>query len=54
MKCCIAGTPADCIAKARELDAAGITEISIFITSQDEAGSHKILQRFAQEVIPHV
>lgn len=54
MKCCIAGTPADCIAKARELDAAGITEISIFITSQDEAGSHTILQRFAQEVIPHV
>ena len=54
MKCCIAGTPADCIAKARELQAAGITEISIFITSQDEAGSHKVLRRFAEEVIPFV
>jgi 5,10-methylenetetrahydromethanopterin reductase len=54
MKCCIAGTPEDCIAKGKELQAAGITEISIFITSQDEAGSHNILQRFAKEVIPHV
>lgn len=54
MKCCIAGTPADCIAKGKELQAAGITEISIFITSQDEEGSHNILRRFAKEVIPHV
>ncbi len=54
MKCCIAGTPADCIAKGKELQAAGITEISIFITSQDEEGSHTILRRFAQEVIPNV
>jgi alkanesulfonate monooxygenase SsuD/methylene tetrahydromethanopterin reductase-like flavin-dependent oxidoreductase (luciferase family) len=54
MKCCIAGTAADCIAKGKELQAAGITEISIFITSQDEAGSHKVLRRFAEEVIPFV
>ena len=49
MKCCIAGTPEDCIAKGKELQAAGITEISIFITSQDEAGSHNVLRRFAKE-----
>jgi 5,10-methylenetetrahydromethanopterin reductase len=54
MKCCIAGTPEDCIAKGKELLAAGITEISIFITSQDEAGSHNVLRRFAKEVIPFV
>jgi len=54
MKCCIAGTPADCIAKGKELQAAGITEISIFITSQDEAGSHAVLKRFARDVIPFV
>ena len=54
MKCCIAGTPADCIAKGKELQGAGITEISIFITSQDEAGSHSVLRRFAKEVIPFV
>ena len=45
---------ADCIAKGQELRAAGITEISIFITSQDEAGSHQVLRRFAEEVIPFV
>ena len=54
MKCCIAGTPADCIAKARELEEAGITEISIFITSQDEDGSRTVLERFAAEIIPNV
>jgi 5,10-methylenetetrahydromethanopterin reductase len=54
MKCCIAGTPGDCIAKGRELRDAGINEISIFITSQDEPGSHSNLQRFAAEVIPHI
>jgi 5,10-methylenetetrahydromethanopterin reductase len=54
MKCCIAGTPEDCVKKGKELQAAGITEVSIFITSQDEAGSHKVLRRFAQEVIPKV
>lgn len=54
MKCCIAGTPADCVAKGKELKAAGITEISIFITSQDEDGSHRILRRFRDEVIPRV
>jgi 5,10-methylenetetrahydromethanopterin reductase len=54
MKCCIAGTPDDCIAKGKELQAAGITEISIFITSQDEEGSHNVLRRFAKEVIPYV
>jgi 5,10-methylenetetrahydromethanopterin reductase len=54
MKCCIAGTPEDCVRKGKELKEAGITEISIFITSQDEAGSHTILRRFAKEVIPKV
>jgi alkanesulfonate monooxygenase SsuD/methylene tetrahydromethanopterin reductase-like flavin-dependent oxidoreductase (luciferase family) len=54
MKCCVAGTPQDCIAKGKELQEAGITEISIFITSQDEAGSHNVLRRFAKEVIPFV
>jgi 5,10-methylenetetrahydromethanopterin reductase len=54
MKCCIAGTPQDCINKAHELAEAGITETSIFITSQDEAGSHRVLRRFADEVIPKV
>ena len=54
MKCCIAGTPQDCVDKARELQEAGITETSIFITSQDEAGSHRVLRRFANEVIPKI
>jgi 5,10-methylenetetrahydromethanopterin reductase len=53
MKCCIAGTPADCIEKTHELKAAGITEISIFITSQDEEGAADTLRRFADEVIPY-
>jgi 5,10-methylenetetrahydromethanopterin reductase len=54
MKCCIAGTPDDCVAKAEELENAGINEISLFITSQDEAGSRLVLERFAAEVIPRV
>lgn len=54
MKCCIAGTPEDCINKGKELQQAGITEISIFITSQDESGSHSVLRRFAEEVIPNI
>jgi 5,10-methylenetetrahydromethanopterin reductase len=54
MKCCIAGTPEDCIAKGRELKEAGINEISLFITSQDEEESHKVLKRFAEEVFPNI
>lgn len=54
MKCCIAGTPDDCVAKGKELKEAGINEISIFITSQDEAGSHRVLERFAGEVFPNI
>jgi 5,10-methylenetetrahydromethanopterin reductase len=54
MKCCIAGTPEDCIAKGKELKEAGINEISLFITSQDEDGSHNVLKRFAEEVFPHI
>ncbi len=54
MKCCIAGTPEDCVAKGKELKAAGINEISLFITSQDEAGSHNVLNRFAKEVFPNI
>ncbi|MBT8446242.1 MAG: LLM class flavin-dependent oxidoreductase, partial [Gammaproteobacteria bacterium] len=52
MKCCIAGTPDDCVRKGIELRDAGINEISIFITSQDEAGSSNTLRRFADEVFP--
>ena len=54
MKCTIAGTPQDCVAKARELQAAGMTDIAIFVTTQDEAGARTTLRRFAREVIPHV
>jgi len=54
MKCCIAGTPQDCLDKAHELKAAGITEISIFITSQDEQGSHRTLRQFAEKIVPFV
>lgn len=54
MKCCIAGTPDDCVAKAHELRDAGITEISIFLTSQDEAGCRRILERFSSEVMPAI
>ena len=54
MKCTIAGTPEDCIAKGIELRNAGITEISIFITSQDEQSSANTLKRFSEEVIPHL
>ncbi len=53
-KCTIAGTPADCINKARELKEAGMTEIAMFITTQDEEVSRVILERFAREVIPYV
>ena len=52
MKCCIAGTPDDCIAKARELEAAGITDIAVFVTAQDLDGSRRKLERFATEVMP--
>ncbi len=54
MKCCIAGTPEDCIGKARELRSAGITDIAIFVTSQDEEYSKQTIQRFAAEVIPYI
>jgi 5,10-methylenetetrahydromethanopterin reductase len=54
MKCCIAGTPKDCLDKAHELKEAGITEIAIFITSQDEEGSHRTLRMFAEKVVPFV
>ena len=53
-KCTIAGTPQDCIAKARELQTAGMTDIMIFVTTQDEAGAKVTLERFSREVIPHV
>ena len=53
MKCRIAGMSADCIEKAHELKEAGISEISIFITSQDEDGAADTLRRFADEVIPY-
>ncbi|MEM7540353.1 MAG: LLM class flavin-dependent oxidoreductase [Pseudomonadota bacterium] len=54
MKCCIAGTPDDCIAKAKELEGAGITDVAVFVTSQDLAASRRKLERFAKEVMPFV
>jgi 5,10-methylenetetrahydromethanopterin reductase len=54
MKCCIAGTPEDCIGKARELRSAGVTDIAIFVTTQDEEYSHQTIERFAKEVIPFI
>ena len=53
-KCTIAGTPQDCIDKARELKAAGLTDIAIFVTTQNEAAARTTLERFAKEVIPSV
>lgn len=53
-KCTIAGTPQDCINKARELKAAGMTDIAIFVTTQDEAGAKVTLERFSREVIPYI
>ena len=53
-KCTIAGTPEDCVAKAKELDEAGITDIAIFVTSQDEAAARTTVERFAREVFPQV
>jgi 5,10-methylenetetrahydromethanopterin reductase len=53
-KTCIAGTVQDCIEQCRELGAAGITDIGIFITSQDEDASRTTLERFAREVVPHI
>jgi 5,10-methylenetetrahydromethanopterin reductase len=51
-KCTIAGTPEDCIAKAKELEDAGITDIAIFVTSQDEDAARTTLERFSREVFP--
>ncbi len=53
-KCTIAGTPDDCIAKARELEAAGMTDIAIFVTTQNETAARMTLERFAAEVMPAV
>ena len=53
-KCTIAGTPDDCIAKARELEAAGMTDIAIFVTTQNETAARTTLERFAAEVMPAV
>ena len=53
-KCTIAGTPQDCIDKARELEAAGMTDIAIFVTTQNEDAARLTLERFAREVIPEV
>ena len=53
-KCTIAGTPQDCIDKAGELKAAGLTDIAIFVTTQNEAAARTTLERFAKDVIPSV
>ncbi len=53
-KCTIAGTPQDCIDKACELKAAGLTDIAIFVTTQNEGAARTTLERFAKEVIPSV
>lgn len=54
MKCTLGGTPADLIVKVRELEAAGITDIALEITSQNEDSARTTLERFATEVAPNV
>jgi 5,10-methylenetetrahydromethanopterin reductase len=54
MKCTMGGTPEDCINKVRELAAAGITDIALELTSQNEESGMITIQRFANEVIPYV
>jgi 5,10-methylenetetrahydromethanopterin reductase len=54
MRCCIAGTPQDCIDKVRELEAAGITDIAMTTTAQDERSARNLFERFAREVMPRV
>jgi 5,10-methylenetetrahydromethanopterin reductase len=54
MKCTLGGTPQDCIDKVRELEAAGITDLALEITSQNEESGRITLERFATEVIPYV
>jgi 5,10-methylenetetrahydromethanopterin reductase len=53
-KVCITGNAEDCITKCRQLEEAGVTDIAIFATSQDEEGGRRTLEKFAREVIPHV
>lgn len=53
-KCTIAGTPEDCVNKARELEAAGITDIAIFVTTQDVEAAASTITRFASEVLPRI
>jgi 5,10-methylenetetrahydromethanopterin reductase len=54
MKTTLGGTPQDCIDKVRELEAAGITDIALEVTAQDEETARRTLERFATEVVPHV
>jgi 5,10-methylenetetrahydromethanopterin reductase len=54
MKCTFGGTPQDLIDKVRELEEAGITDIALEITSQDEDSARTTLERFATEVAPKV
>jgi 5,10-methylenetetrahydromethanopterin reductase len=54
LKTTLGGTPQDCIDKVRELEGAGITDLALELTSQDEAVARTMLERFAREVIPHV
>ncbi|MFN8204479.1 MAG: LLM class flavin-dependent oxidoreductase [Solirubrobacteraceae bacterium] len=54
MKTTMGGTPQDCIDKVRELEEAGITDIALEITSQNEENARVTLDRFATEVIPNL
>jgi 5,10-methylenetetrahydromethanopterin reductase len=54
MKTTMGGTPQDCINKVRELKGAGITDIALEITSQNEESGRVTLERFATEVIPYI
>jgi 5,10-methylenetetrahydromethanopterin reductase len=54
MKTTIGGTPADCIAKVKELEGAGVTDIALEVTSQNEESALTTIRRFATEVIPYV
>jgi 5,10-methylenetetrahydromethanopterin reductase len=48
------GTPDDLVAKVQELEEAGVTDIALEITSQDEEGARVTLERFTAEVLPRV
>jgi hypothetical protein len=51
----LAGTPEDCIAKVREIEASGIHEIWLrcFSAPRTEVEHEKVIVPFAETVMPH-